>query len=88
MQFASSIYSAGVLLAVSVLLGAATGFRFKVFALVPIAPFVAFVSAAVLHMNDFGAGRGIAAIIACLVLNQAAYMIVQTNLAVDLFRRR
>jgi hypothetical protein len=74
---ASSIYSAGVLLAVSLLIGAAAGLRYKVFVLVPIAIFLAFVSAAVLHISGFGSGSAIAVIAACLALNQAAYMIVQ-----------
>ena len=66
-----------VLLLTSALLGAAAGLRFKVFALVPIAILIALASAAVLHKNDFGTGSGIATIIACLVVNQAAYIIVQ-----------
>ena len=43
----------------------------------PIAILIALVSAAVLHKNDFGTGSGIATIIACLVVNQAAYIIAQ-----------
>jgi hypothetical protein len=66
-----------VLLLTSALLGAAAGLRFKVYALVPIAISIALVSAAVLHKNDFGTGSGIATIIACLVVNQAAYIIAQ-----------
>jgi hypothetical protein len=81
---ASSIYSAGVLLAVSLLIGAAAGLRYKVFVLVPIAIFLAFISAAVLHIHGFGAGSGIAVIMACLALNQAAYIIVQIFLPAPL----
>ncbi len=66
-----------VLLFTSALIGAAAGLRFKVFVLVPIALLVSFVSAVVLHENDFGAGSGNATIIVCLVLSQAAYIIVQ-----------
>lgn len=66
-----------ILLSTSALVGAAAGLRLKVFVLVPIAVLTALVSAVVLHWNGFGAGSGIATIIACLVLNQAAYMIVQ-----------
>lgn len=66
-----------VLLFTSALIGAAAGLRYKVFVLVPIALMVALGSAAVLRMNDFGAGSGITTIIACLALNQATYMIVQ-----------
>ena len=66
-----------VLLAASALIGAAAGLRLKVFALAPIALLIALVSAAVLHMNGFGSGSGIVIIIACLGLNQAAYILVQ-----------
>jgi hypothetical protein len=66
-----------VLVVTSALIGAAAGLRFKVFTLVPIAILIALASAAVLHRNDFGAVSGIATIIACLVVNQAAYIIVQ-----------
>jgi hypothetical protein len=66
-----------VLVFTSALIGAAAGLRFKVLVLVPIAILIALASAAVLHKNDFGAGSGIATIIACLVVNQAAYIIVQ-----------
>jgi hypothetical protein len=45
-----------VLLAVSALIGAAAGLRFKAFALVPIALLIAFVSAAVLRVSGFGTG--------------------------------
>ena len=73
----SSMGSTLVLLAASALIGAAAGLRLKVFALVPIALLIALVSAAVLHMNGFGPGSGIVIIIACLGLNQAAYILVQ-----------
>ncbi len=66
-----------VLLITSALIGAAAGLRYKVFVLVPIALLIALGSAAVLHINDFRTESGIATIVACLVLNQAAYMIVQ-----------
>ena len=66
-----------VLLATSVLAGAAVGFRLKALALVPIALLIAVFSAAILHMNGFGPGSGIATIVACLVSNQAAYVLVQ-----------
>jgi len=65
------------LLFTSALIGAAAGLRFKVFVLVPIAVLIAFVSAVVLQINDFGTAIGIATIIGCLVLSQAAYIIVQ-----------
>lgn len=66
-----------VLLFTSALIGAAASLRYTVFVLVPIALLIALGSAAVLRVNEFGTGSGIATITACLVLNQAAYMIVQ-----------
>lgn len=65
------------LLAFSMLFGALAVLRFKILVLVPSALLIAFFSAAVLHMNDFGPWSGIAIVIACLILNQAAYLIVQ-----------
>jgi hypothetical protein len=58
-------------------MGVVAGLRFKIFVLVPSALMIAFFSAAVLHMNDFGPGSGIAIVIACLILNQAAYLFIQ-----------
>ncbi|EAQ36429.1 hypothetical protein NB311A_20866 [Nitrobacter sp. Nb-311A] len=66
-----------VLLFTSASIGAAAGLRFNGYVLVPIAVFIALVSAAVLQWNGFGTGSGIATITACLVVNQAAYIIVQ-----------
>ena len=66
-----------VLLALSVLTGIAAGLRFQVFVLVPIALSIGLLSAAILRMHGFGSGSGIALTIACLVLDQAAYMLVQ-----------
>ena len=63
-----------ILLAASALVGAAAGLQMKALALVPIA---AVFSAAVLHVNGFEPGSGIVIIIGCLVLNQAAYVLVQ-----------
>ena len=68
-----------VLLFTSALIGAAAGLRFKVFVLVPIAVLIAFVSAVVLQINDFGTAIGIATIIGCLVLSQAAYIMVHIS---------
>jgi hypothetical protein len=66
-----------VLLAASALIGTITGFHLKVFALAPIALMIALVSAAFLRLHGFGSGSGIAIIVACLILNQAAYVFVQ-----------
>jgi hypothetical protein len=66
-----------VLLAVSALIGGMAGLRLKAFVLAPIALLVAVFSAAILHRHGFGSGSGIVIVIACLVLNQAAYVFVQ-----------
>jgi hypothetical protein len=66
-----------VLLAASALIGATAGLRLKAFALAPIALLIALVSAAVLRLHGFGSGSGIVIVVACLVLNQAAYILVQ-----------
>ena len=66
-----------VLLAISALIGAIAGLRLKAFALAPIALLIALVAAALLRMHGFGPGRGIVIIIACLVLNQGAYILVE-----------
>jgi hypothetical protein len=69
-----------VLLSTSALIGAIAGLRFKVFVLVPIALLIVLVSAAVLHMHGFGPGSGIAVTVACLVVNQASYTLIQIGL--------
>ena len=66
-----------VLLFTSALIGAAAGLRYKVFVLVPITMVIVLFSASVLHMHGFRPGSGIFIMVACLVVNQAAYMIVQ-----------
>jgi hypothetical protein len=74
---ASSMDIALVLLATSALIGATAGLRLKVFALAPIALMIVIVSAAVLRMHGFGPVSGIVIVAACLVLNQAAYLLVE-----------
>ena len=69
-----------VLLSTSALIGAIAGLRFKVFVLVPIALVVVLVSAAALRLQGFGPGSGIVIIVACLVVNQAAYAFIQIGL--------
>jgi hypothetical protein len=66
-----------ILLTASALIGATAGLRLKAIALAPIALLIALVSAAVLRMHGFGPGSGIVIIIACVVLNQAAYLLVE-----------
>ena len=73
-----------VLLATSVLAGAAVGFRLKALALVPIALLIALFSATVLHMNGFGPGSGIATIVACLVSYQAALLLFKFSVPASL----
>ena len=68
---------APVLLGASALIGAAAGLHFKALALVPIALLIALVSAAVLRKNGFEARGGIVIIIGWLILDQAAYILVQ-----------
>ena len=64
-----------VLLATSVLIGAIAGLRMKAFVLVPIALLIALVAAAALRVHGFGPESGIAIIVACLALNQVAYVL-------------
>ena len=66
-----------ILLAASALIGAAAGLHLKALALLPIALLIAIFSAAALHMNGFGSRSGIVIVIVCLILNQAAYLLVQ-----------
>jgi hypothetical protein len=69
-----------VLLSTSALIGATASLRLKVFVLVPLAVLIVLVSAAVLHMHGFGPGNGVVIIVACLVVNQAAYVLIQIGL--------
>ena len=73
----TSIDIVSVLLGVSALVGAAAGLRLKALALVPIALLIAVLWAVVLHKIGFGPGSGIGVIIASLILNQGAYVLVQ-----------
>ncbi len=66
-----------IFLAASALIGAAAGLYLKALALVPIASLLAVFSAAALHVNGFGPRSGIFIVIGCLILNQAAYLVVQ-----------
>jgi hypothetical protein len=66
-----------VLLAASALVGASAGLRLKAFALAPIALLTVIVSTAVLRMSGFGSVSGVIIVVLCLVLNQAAYLLVE-----------
>ena len=65
-----------ILLAASALVGAAAGLRLKALALVPIAFDCCFLSRRASH-ERFRIRSGIAILIACLILNQATYLVVQ-----------
>jgi hypothetical protein len=64
-----------VLLAVSSLLGLVLGFYFSWLAIVVSGLVLAFLSAVVLQHEGFGSLAGIAIIVACLTVNQLAYLI-------------
>lgn len=72
-----------IFLSISALIGTIAGLRFKVFALVPIALLLVLVSAAVLRAHGFGPVSGIAIIVAGLVVNQAAYALIQIGLGAN-----
>jgi hypothetical protein len=64
-----------ICLATSALLGLATGFVFRVWANLVVAPLVAFGSATALFNDGFGLIEGAFATIACLFASQAAYLL-------------
>lgn len=84
-----------IALAASALLGLATGFVFRVWANLVVAPLVAFGSAVALFHYGLGFFEGTLATIACLFASQAAYLLgtflvmsdagVECFLAEDLF---
>jgi hypothetical protein len=64
-----------VALAVSALLGLAIGLVFRVWANAIAAPIIAFGSAIALASHGFGFFEGVLVTVACLVVNQAAYLV-------------
>ena len=52
----------------------ATGFVFKIWALVLISPLIAIFSAIVLHSGGFGLFAGVTVVAACLAICQLAYL--------------
>jgi hypothetical protein len=64
-----------ILLAVSSLLGLVLGFCFSWLAIGVSALVLAFLSAVVSHHEGFGSLAGITIIVACLTVNQIAYLI-------------
>ena len=65
-----------VLILASALVGAVTGFMYKVWALVLISPPIAILSAAILRSHEFGMLAGVIVIAICLVVCQIAYLAV------------
>jgi len=53
---------------------AATGFAFKIWALVPISSFIAIISVIVLRAYEFGMMAGVTVIAICLAVCQLAYL--------------
>jgi hypothetical protein len=63
-----------ILILVSALAGLATGFTYRVWALVLISPLIALLAAIVLHFYGFGLVAGVTIITACLVVSELAYL--------------
>jgi|SRR6478672_7177645 hypothetical protein len=63
-----------LLLLASALVGVATGFVFRIWALVLFSPAIAVFSAIVLRAHDFGLVAGVTVIAACLAICQLAYL--------------
>ncbi|MET4388700.1 hypothetical protein ABIB73_004464 [Bradyrhizobium sp. F1.4.3] len=63
-----------LLMLASALVGMATGFVFKIWALVLISPLIAIFSAIVLRSHEFGLVPGVTVIAVCLAVCQLAYL--------------
>ena len=63
-----------VLIAASALVGIATGYIFRIWALIIISPFIAIVSAIILRAYEFGMLAGVTVIALCLAASQLAYL--------------
>jgi hypothetical protein len=63
-----------ILLIASALLGFATGFFFKVWALAPISLLIAILSAICLKARGYGFAEGVSITIGCLVISQVTYI--------------
>lgn len=63
-----------VLIVASALVGIATGYLFRIWALVIISPLIAIFSAIVLRTYEFGMMAGVFVIVICLVVCQLAYL--------------
>ncbi|MCP3373178.1 hypothetical protein [Bradyrhizobium cajani] len=62
-----------VLIVASALAGIATGYVFRIWALVVISPFLAILAAIVLRVYEFGMMAGVAVVAICLAVCQLAY---------------
>jgi hypothetical protein len=62
-----------VLIVASALVGIATGYVFRIWALVVISPFIAILSAIILRIYEFGMVEGVTVIAICLAAAQLAY---------------
>jgi hypothetical protein len=69
-----NLTSAIVLIATSALVGIATGYLFRIWALIIISPFIAIVSAIILRAYEFGMLAGVTVIALCLAASQLAYL--------------
>jgi hypothetical protein len=63
-----------LLLAISALIGFALGASFSWFAIAASSTGIALLSSAILQIQGFGALPGIAIVVACLTINQMAYL--------------
>jgi hypothetical protein len=63
-----------VLIVASALVGVATGYVFRIWALVVISPPIAVFSAIILRVYEFGMTAGVIIIAACLAATQLAYL--------------
>ncbi|WFU81826.1 hypothetical protein QA645_03485 [Bradyrhizobium sp. CIAT3101] len=62
-----------VLIVASVLVGIATGYFFRIWALVVLSPFIAIFAAIILRAYGFGMMAGVAVVAICLAVSQLAY---------------
>jgi hypothetical protein len=64
-----------VLIVASALVGLATGYVYKIWALVLTSPLIAVFSAIILRVYEFGMMAGVIVIAICLVVSQLAYLL-------------
>lgn len=64
----------------SVIVGLATGFLFRVWALLVVSPAIATVAAIVLQASDFGLWTGVPIVVCSLIFSQLAYMVAAVQM--------